>query len=105
MILQEKPKQIEAVQFTGGLDSAREVIEFAFVRGYVDSAYMPEILDDGNQVSGEYVVICANLRSDSVYKLGKNSWFVVDTKNGSRMARTDDLFALYEPAKTTTDDR
>ena len=99
MILVEKPKQIEAVQFKGGLDSAREVIEFAYARGLLAGAYVPEIKDDGEVLEEEAVVIRQYHMDTKTYLVEKDRWLVINPGVGPNVTSSAHLFAEYEEAK------
>lgn len=94
----EKPQQIEATQFEGGFDSARDVIEWLYVRG-ASASYVPEILNDGNAVVDEHVLVSVGSRAKTHIRLDKDLWIVDDPRqDGYYMSTTRRLLGHYEQA-------
>lgn len=75
----KKLPEIEGIQFTGGLESAQNVIEWLYVRGFQNASYGPEILNDGTIVRPEQVLLNVSDRPNVFLRaVYVNQWLMLD---------------------------
>lgn len=92
-----KPDTIEAIQFTGGLDSAIEVIGWLYVRNpKVAALYSPPMMNDGELIFQEHVFV--DRGRGSGIRITEGYWLVLDANAAEPLYTADEdyLKAMYE---------
>lgn len=73
---EERPKRVEAIQFTGGFDAAVDMLNWLYVRKVIAS-YSPEIINDGTVEHRETVLVPKSRDNDALW-VRKDDWLVYD---------------------------
>lgn len=97
MKFEKRRPQYEAIQFKGGLESAKEVIEWLFARG-IAAAYVPDISTADRQNTHEHIQVRGGLIVHGRgFNVGPSGWIVDDPDSDVFVMSNDNFLAQYEP--------